>query len=331
MTAKAPARGQADRSTITGRLTTIAVVVPTALVADPKGRPFVVSCLESLLSAARNPGSAGSPTLAEIVLVTQGQALDDPVVEAFANAGVQLRQLDVLGPFNFSKKVNAGVAHATSDVVFLLNDDAQVTSLGWPAVLSGLLEDEQVGAVGPIVLNPDGTLNSAGDAISVRGPRHIGAFDVRHRPGLSDSLASDRDVSLLTGAAFAVRRSVYQMVDGFDERYPTSYGDVDFCLRLGKSGHRLVCTPRFSVVHRESSSRDPRVDPATLRRLLVDHPDILRDDPLLPPPTFPMRLRVTRTVGPVVRSVYRATIRRAVPTSLRERLSGVIDRRGWIP
>jgi O-antigen biosynthesis protein len=319
-------------TTLRRRLSTFTVIVPTALVPAAGGRPFVISCLESLLPAAsRARSTTNGAKLTEIVLVTQGRTLEDPVIDALETAGVHVRQHDVLGPFNFSKKINAGAAAATGDVLFLLNDDARLTSQDWPEVVAGILEDERVGAVGPVILNPDGTLNSAGDALSRRGPRHVNGFDLRYRPGLAESLVADREVSLITGAACAIPRATFDSIGGFDDRYPASYGDVEFCLRLGGAGKRLVCTPRVSVVHRESSSRDPRVDPAMMRLLLAGHPGILREDPLLPPLAFPAWLRFTRSVGSVVRSIYRPTFRRLIPMSVRERVSDVINTHGWIP
>ena len=312
-------------------MATIGVVIPTALVADPTGQHWVVSCLASLIPAAAvAQAGVGGARLAEVVLVTQGRPLVHPIVDTLAAAGVAVHQHDVIGSFNFSKKVNAGAALVTSDVLFLLNDDARLTGPDWPVAITGILSDARVGAVGPIIRNPDGTLNSAGDALSIRGPRHVDAFDVRYRPALARELRADREVSLITGAAVAMRTDMFKSVGGFDERFPSSYGDVDFCLRLRSAGFRLVSTPRATVVHHESSSRDPRVSHDVLELLLVDRPDLLREDPLLPPLALPLRLRVARRFGPVVRSIYRATVRRLLPASTRERLTRAVIRRGWI-
>jgi hypothetical protein len=312
---------------------TIAVVIPTALTAGSGGTPLVASCLASLLPAAESPSERatdGLPHIREVILLTQGRALDDPVLARLAAAGVAVHQHDVLGPFNFSRKVNAGARLATSDVLFLLNDDVVVRGGDWPAIFLGALADVSVGVVGPVIVNPDGTLNAAGDTYSADAIRHVDAWDVRFCRGLSEAVRRDRDVSLLTAAAFLVSASDFRLVGGFDEAYPSSFGDSDFCLRLGRTGRRLVCTPRVTVVHAESSSRDARVPRETLDLFRSAHPETRGDDPLLPPLALPWQARIARSVLRPLRGAYRRTIRPLVPRRLHLRLWHAAVSRGWV-
>jgi hypothetical protein len=312
---------------------TIAVIIPTALQKGSDGRPLLTGCLESLLTAAVSSGERapdGAPRLREVVLVTQGAPFDEPVLHTLTAAGVDVRQHDVLGPFNFSRKVNSGAANATADVVFFLNDDAVLRGADWPSVILGILADPTVGAVGPVIFNPDGSLNAAGDTHSADGVRHVDGFDARYRRGLADIIARDHDVSLLTAAALAVPLSVFRAIGDFDEAYPSALGDTDFCLRLGSSGRRLVCTPRVSVVHAESSTRDPKVPAATLRLFRRTHPGMEGEDPLLPLLDLPRRVRIVRSMVRPLRGIYRSTIKRLVPRSLHLRLWRAAVARGWV-
>ena len=312
---------------------TIAVIIPTALQKGPDGRPLVAGCLESLVPAAESPeerASDGGPRVREILLVTQGRPFEGPVVARLASAGVDVRQLDVLGPFNFSRKVNAGVAVATADALFLLNDDAVVSGDDWPSIFLGILSDPTVGAVGPIIRNPDGTLNAAGDTHSADGVRHVDGFDARYRPGFAETLERDHDVSLLTAAALTIPASAIRSVGNFDEAYPSALGDTDFCLRTRASGRRLVCSPRATVVHAEASTRDPKVPKSTGSLFRRMHPEASLDDPLLPPLTLPRRTRITRSIVRPLRGAYRATIKRLVPRRLHLRLWHAAVSRGWV-
>lgn len=312
---------------------TIAVIIPTALQKGPDGRPLLAACLESLLPAVEGPEARapdGRPRVREVVIVTQGRLFEGPAAARLASAGVDVRQVDVSGPFNFSTKVNAGVATATSDVIFLLNDDAAIRGADWPFVFLGILADPTVGAVGPVILNPDGTLNAAGATHTPDGVRHVDAVDLRYRRGLADALVRDRDVSLLTAAALVLPLDAFRSVGDFDEAFPSSFGDSDFCLRLRASGRRLVCTPRATVVHAESSSRDPKVPKSTLALFRRMHPEASLDDPLLPPLTLPRRTRIARSIVRPLRGAYRATIKRLVPRSLLRRLSRAAVSRGWV-
>ena len=68
-----------------------------------------------LRNRPRSGRRTADPGVREIVLVTQGRPFEGPVVARLASAGVYVRQFDVLGPFNFSTKINAGVAVASAD------------------------------------------------------------------------------------------------------------------------------------------------------------------------------------------------------------------------
>jgi GT2 family glycosyltransferase len=53
-----------------------------------------------------------------------------------------------------------------------------------------------------------------------------------------------------------VRRELFELVGGFDEKFPVEFNDVDFCLRLSDRGFRHVVVPEAVLVHRESQSRN---------------------------------------------------------------------------
>ena len=59
-----------------------------------------------------------------------------------------------------------------------------------------------------------------------------------------------RDVQAGPGFAFLVRRAVYQKIGLFDETFnPYGWEDVDFSLRAGEAGFRIVYAPKAVVYH----------------------------------------------------------------------------------
>ena len=64
-----------------------------------------------------------------------------------------------------------------------------------------------------------------------------------------------QDLSAVTAACMMVKRSVYEEANGFDEQFSVAYNDVDFCLRVGKMGLRVVYVPDVELYHYESLSR----------------------------------------------------------------------------
>ena len=59
----------------------------------------------------------------------------------------------------------------------------------------------------------------------------------------------------MTGACLAVRKQVFVEVGGFDERFPNNYNDVDLCLRIMRSGYRIVYDASVVLRHHECQTR----------------------------------------------------------------------------
>ena len=60
----------------------------------------------------------------------------------------------------------------------------------------------------------------------------------------------EQQVGAVNGSAMLVRRSLFERLDGFDTvHFPLAHGALDFCLRAGESGARIVWTPYSMVVH----------------------------------------------------------------------------------
>ena len=64
----------------------------------------------------------------------------------------------------------------------------------------------------------------------------------------------DRQVSAVTGACMLVRRAVWQQLSGLDESFCIALNDVDFCLRAGQVGARIVFAAGVELYHFESLS-----------------------------------------------------------------------------
>ena len=65
-----------------------------------------------------------------------------------------------------------------------------------------------------------------------------------------------REVSAVTGACLLISKERYLDIGGLDEvTFPTSYNDVDLCLRLSQRGWTCILEPEAHLLHHESASR----------------------------------------------------------------------------
>ncbi|MBI3802798.1 MAG: glycosyltransferase [Nitrospirae bacterium] len=167
------------------------------------------------------------------------------------------------GTFNFARLINEAVEYVQTSSVLILNNDIEAMEPGWLEDMVGWLTIPGVEAVGARLLFSDQTVQHAGITI---GPYYGLAdhfFIGQHRDQLGYLFLAQivRNVSALTGACLLTRVETYKRLGGMDEQmFPVAYNDVDFCLRLWKSGGRAVYTPHATLVHRTGASRGQQYD-----------------------------------------------------------------------
>ena len=198
---------------------------------------------------------------------------------------------------------NQGAAHAVGRYVLFLNNDALVRP-GWlPPLLARIASDERIAAVGPRLLNLDGTLQIAGALVARSGSTlEYGYGDDADAP----AYRFPRAVDYLSGACLLVRRSAFDEVGGFDPVYSLGYfEDADLCLSLAARGYRVAYEPRSSVTHvRGASPRDRRFSNLAARNRSLFR---RRWSPLL----------ASRPLSPLVGSARRVLAARDAPARAR--------------
>jgi GT2 family glycosyltransferase len=86
-------------------------------------------------------------------------------------------------------------------------------------------------------------------------------------PGYFGHLAMTRNVSAVTAACLALRKSVFDEVGGLDaEALTVAFNDVDLCLKIRAGGYDIVWTPFAQLIHHESASRGSDLAPAAQAR-----------------------------------------------------------------
>jgi GT2 family glycosyltransferase len=171
-------------------------------------------------------------------------------------------------PFNFSDKINRGVAAASGDVLLLLNDDTELYAPGSIDSMVAYFVDADpagshgaVGVVGARLLFDDSTLQHAGHVYNEQ-PLHAFRAWPDHEPGPGHRLVVARECSGVTAAALMVDRATFVSVGGFPTDFPLDYNDVAFCLAVRRTGRRIIWTPDASWHHFEGRTRvrGPRDD-----------------------------------------------------------------------
>ena len=147
----------------------------------------------------------------------------------------------------FGAGSNRGAERAKGRYLCFLNSDALVEP-GWlEPLLEVLDEDERAGAVVPMLLNPDGSIQEAGSVID-----SVGWSLALGRGESPDSLGHRfrREIDYGSAACLLIRREDFWAVDGFDPAYGIGYfEDVDLSFKLKDRSLRTIYEPRSRVVH----------------------------------------------------------------------------------
>ncbi|GAC1366644.1 MAG: hypothetical protein NVSMB42_26740 [Herpetosiphon sp.] len=139
----------------------------------------------------------------------------------------------------------------TSPILALLNPDV-VLDKDWSAAVTAALAAPDVGIVGSRLLYPDGRMQHAGGTVT--WPLALSSHHAygQLRPAVADA---PREVDFVTGAALAIRRSVWDSVHGLDVAfYPAYYEEVDLCLRVAARGLKICYAPTARGIHDEAAA-----------------------------------------------------------------------------
>ncbi|SEJ14460.1 Glycosyltransferase, GT2 family [Azotobacter beijerinckii] len=219
------------------------------------------ACVEGLLEGTDYPAL-------EIIVVDNDSR--EPATLAYlddiARRGV--RVLRYRHPFNYAAINNWAVEQAQGSIVGLINNDIDVLEPGWLKEMLGQLLRPGIGAVGAKLLWSNGMVQHGGVVVGVNGlAAHAGNHLNKDDPGYLGLNQLAREQSAVTAACLLVRKADYQRLGGLDERrFPVTFNDVDFCLRLGEAGKRLVWTPFARLIHAESASRGKEDTPSKSAR-----------------------------------------------------------------
>jgi O-antigen biosynthesis protein len=198
------------------------------------------------------------------LLIVDNDSTEPETHALFAHlaADPRVRVIASPGPFNYSALNNRAVNVARGDILVLVNNDVDVIERHWLTEMIALVMQPDVGAVGAKLWYADDRLQHGGIVLGAGAVEGVGAHlqpnAARDDQGYFGRLGLSRDVSAVTGACLAVRRSVYLSVGGLDEaNLPVAFNDVDLCLRLRERGFRVVWTPFAELYHLESATRGP--------------------------------------------------------------------------
>lgn len=192
-------------------------------------------------------------------------------------------------PFGMRRVATQGLSEAASvnrlwraseaEHLVFLDAGLLVSEPGWLRALMTFAADPGIGGVGARLLSPDGAVRHAGMACGTPGSPGFAGLPKAAAPDQNWAVVQ-REGSVVSGEAFATRRSLLHYVNGLDERFGFACGQADLCLRLRLLGFRMVYTPHAELTQRRGASDgDPGPEPDETALFLQRWQGFLADDP----------------------------------------------------
>lgn len=202
-------------------------------------------CLTSLQSET-------AAITAEVIVVDN--ASSDDSREMIQKEFPEVELLAMQENLGFGKANNVGVRAAKGKHVILLNSDTIVKPQAFQKLLNFAEQKPSLGAVGPKLLNADGSLQKGCwrfPTFSRVLGETVGLWRLLGTP--SNYLDKDynhvRQVDFAIGACLLLPRKLYEEIGGFDEQFFMYSEETDLCMRMRKAGLKVYFYPESEIIH----------------------------------------------------------------------------------
>ena len=216
---------------------------------------YIRNCLDSII---QNAGELQP----EIILVDNNSS--DHTVKVVEEQYPQVNLIQNKYNLGYAQANNQGIENSQGEYLLLLNPDTEVMENSLIQMIHFMEENVRTGALGPQLLNPDGTiqfscrefpryatllwefsgLSRLFPKSKIFGHWRMGYFDF-------DQI---REVDQPMGSCLLLRRKTLEEVGVFDQSFPMFFNDVDLCYRIKKAGWKIYFFPDAQILHHKGTS-----------------------------------------------------------------------------
>jgi len=204
------------------------------------------------LAAIRSVSENSDGLDLEILVVDNGST--DGTSDAISRGMSGVRCLRSETNLGFARAVNRAASVTDGEFLLLLNSDAQLAPGALAAAVSWMRRNTRCGVAGAQLLNPDGSRqNSIANfptlATELLNKSLLRRIAPRRYPGKEHAFSSPVEVETVVGAFMLVRRELWDLLGGLDERFFFFVEETDFCFQARRAGWSTMHLPQVLVTH----------------------------------------------------------------------------------
>ncbi len=211
----------------------VSVIIP-----NYNGRAYLQDCLDSL-SHQTWPDF-------ETILLDNGSS--DGSAEWIKQSFPHLKLIELSENLGFAGGCNYAAAHAGGEWLVFLNNDTIADPHWLKNLMTAVTADPKSGAGTSKILlvNDHARLDSIGSYLTATGfLSHIGLLEADH--GQYDTIEK---IFSPKGVAFAIRKDLFQKLDGFDHQYFAYFEETDLFWRVWLAGYQIIFAPKSVIYHK---------------------------------------------------------------------------------
>ncbi len=219
---------------------------------------YIGACLSPLLS------------ISDVELVVVDNDSKDGTAAKLRKEFPQVTLIALQDNIGFGRACNIGLAASSGSFTLFLNPDTIAREQAIRTLIQFYEKHPRVGIIGGRLVDPSGRpLQSMGDTPSLTGlildkplawvAKRVGprGFFRRVLGRCSAKFCIPHEakpVAWVSGAFLCCRRSIWDEIGGFDEKFFLYYEDVDLCLRATQAGWGVWHVPEAVVEHQSGAS-----------------------------------------------------------------------------
>ena len=214
-------------------------------------KDYLISCIKSIFEKSSNDLSI------EIIVIDNNS--NDDSVKCIKNDFPKIKLIINDENEGFTKAANLGAKSSKGKYLFFINPDTYFIDDSLAILFELMEKNKNIALLGPAMISPSNKIQQS----YWRNPTFITTlFSLvyldkmnRKKNYTKDSINIIKKVETISGGAFFVRSSIFDLMEGFDPNF-FWMEDIDFCLRISNLGYEVYYTPKTKIVHYQGKSSE---------------------------------------------------------------------------